>query len=348
MLPEKKQSGDERMIKFKGHNLMKQYIKSKPIKWGFKAWLRAGSQSGFVYQFEPYTGKKLKPEVGLGEEVILTLAEQLIGTGCEFYFDNFFTSPKLLSILHANGINATGTCRRDRVGLPQNVRSDKEMKRGDIDSHQSSDQKLNFVKFHDTKPVYLVSNCVSAKVTNTKMRKQKGTAEKVSTQIPEMVTRYNSGMGGVDKSDQMKGTYAFDRRSRTKYYLRVFFDLLDTAMVNGWITHNMVQKAANRRQLDHLEFQQSVVKGLLGSYNTRRNNAPTAPVKRRNVMSVTTARQLSAPQHLPEFNQVRKRCRMCTANGLDHRSQVSCVSCGAYFCLNNLRNCFKDAHNQLV
>ena len=30
------QSIDEHMVKFKGRSGMKQYIKSKPIKWGFK------------------------------------------------------------------------------------------------------------------------------------------------------------------------------------------------------------------------------------------------------------------------------------------------------------------------
>ena len=30
------QSIDEHMIKFKGRSSMKQYIKSKPVKWGFK------------------------------------------------------------------------------------------------------------------------------------------------------------------------------------------------------------------------------------------------------------------------------------------------------------------------
>ena len=34
------QSIDEHMVKFKGRSGMKQYIKSKPIKWGFKFWFR--------------------------------------------------------------------------------------------------------------------------------------------------------------------------------------------------------------------------------------------------------------------------------------------------------------------
>ena len=34
------QNADEHMCKFKGRSSMKQYIKNKPIKWGFKYWYR--------------------------------------------------------------------------------------------------------------------------------------------------------------------------------------------------------------------------------------------------------------------------------------------------------------------
>ena len=45
--PSKHQSIDEHMVKFKGHNAMKQYIKTKPIKWGFKMWCRCDSKTGY-------------------------------------------------------------------------------------------------------------------------------------------------------------------------------------------------------------------------------------------------------------------------------------------------------------
>jgi len=31
---------DEHMLKFKGYNILKQYVKGKPIPWGFKLWCR--------------------------------------------------------------------------------------------------------------------------------------------------------------------------------------------------------------------------------------------------------------------------------------------------------------------
>ena len=47
---EKAVSFDERMVKFKGHSAMKQFIKTKFIKWGLKVWVRADSKSGYIYQ----------------------------------------------------------------------------------------------------------------------------------------------------------------------------------------------------------------------------------------------------------------------------------------------------------
>ena len=144
--PDLHQSIDERMVKFKGHNMMKQYIKNKPIKWVFKLWIRAGSSNGYVYEIDPYTGRKLLPEVCLGESVVLSLSKSLIGSGCHLFIDNFFNSPKLMLILHGHGILATGTVRQNRKGLPKNVKSDKNMKTGEMESFQSKDRKVNFIK----------------------------------------------------------------------------------------------------------------------------------------------------------------------------------------------------------
>ncbi|GBP91012.1 PiggyBac transposable element-derived protein 4 [Eumeta japonica] len=51
------QSIDECMVKFKGRSSLKQYMPKKPIKRGFKVWARCDAKSGYLYQFEIYTGK---------------------------------------------------------------------------------------------------------------------------------------------------------------------------------------------------------------------------------------------------------------------------------------------------
>ena len=130
----------------KSHNIMKQYIKNKPMKWGFQLWVRAGSSNGYIYEIDPYTGRKLLPEVCLGESVVLSL-----GSGYHLFIDIFFNSPKLMFILYAHGMLATGTVRQNRKGLPKNVKGDKNMKTGEMESFQSKDRKVNFIKWMDNR-----------------------------------------------------------------------------------------------------------------------------------------------------------------------------------------------------
>ena len=105
------QSIDEHMVKFKGGSGMKQYIKSKPIKWGFKFWFRCSSKSGYLYQMDVYLGRKQTPAFNLGfwEEVVLQLTKDLEQSFCIAYFDNFFNSQKLIEKLFQKGIYGIGT-----------------------------------------------------------------------------------------------------------------------------------------------------------------------------------------------------------------------------------------------
>ena len=48
---------DEGIIKFKGKSSIKQYQSLKPTKRGCKVWVLAESTTGYVYNFEIYTGK---------------------------------------------------------------------------------------------------------------------------------------------------------------------------------------------------------------------------------------------------------------------------------------------------
>ena len=64
-------STDERMVAFKGRIAMKQCIKDKPTKWGFKVRVLSSSDSLYTFKFEVYTGKHLTqtnyPWVGIVE-----------------------------------------------------------------------------------------------------------------------------------------------------------------------------------------------------------------------------------------------------------------------------------------
>ena len=87
---------------------MKQYIKNKPIKWGFKWWCMCESKTGYLYQFDLYLGKNSDAALGVRESVVLFLSRKLIGSHCALYFDNFFNSPTLIQMLFDDKIYGIG------------------------------------------------------------------------------------------------------------------------------------------------------------------------------------------------------------------------------------------------
>ena len=58
-VPGQKLSIDERMVASKGRFCMKQFIKDKPVRWGFKFGVFPWPETGYTYKFEVYTGKRL-------------------------------------------------------------------------------------------------------------------------------------------------------------------------------------------------------------------------------------------------------------------------------------------------
>ena len=81
-----KQSIGEHVTKFTGRSSMRQYLKTKPIKWGFKWWFRCVSLNGYLYEFDFYLGKKQDVKVNLGEGVVMQLSEKLKGTFCTVFW----------------------------------------------------------------------------------------------------------------------------------------------------------------------------------------------------------------------------------------------------------------------
>ena len=110
---------DESMVPYFGRHSAKMFIKGKLIRFGYKIWCICGND-GFPYQMKIYQGKEDNREsLPLGTKVVNDLLDVIISksdiTCHELYFDNFFTSYKLLSELSDKGVRATGTVRETRI-----------------------------------------------------------------------------------------------------------------------------------------------------------------------------------------------------------------------------------------
>lgn len=331
------QAVDEHMTKFKGKHSAKQYLKNKPIKWGFKWWFRACSKTGYLYEFQLYLGKNELPEYGLGESVVISLSKSLKDSYCTLYFDNFFTSPALVNELCDQGIYAVATVRKDRKNMPV-LKDDKSMKRGDIDFHFSD--QVTALKWYDNKAVCLLStNLEESKSVSNVQRRQKGHSAKIAVQCPQVVKQYNSGMGGVDLMDQRCAAYHLDRKSSGgRYYLRLFFYLMDIACVNAHI----IFKTLDPKGMDLLDFKQVVARGMIGDYNCRQRNPMSHRVSKRSMAPA------GVPLHLPEITANRGKCRYCYDEGKENKTFIKCNTCGEHLCLVtglSQRNCFLKYHS---
>ena len=334
-----RQSIDEHMTKFKGRNSCKQYIKNKPIKWGFKWWCRCSSTTGYLYEFNLYLGKKEKTELGLGESVVLNLSQKLEGSYCTLYFDNFFNSPLLVNKLYEKGLYCVGTVRKDRRSMAV-LPNDSNMKQGDIEFQFS--ENIAAVKWFDNHGVTLVGTALEGcDQISSVSHHAKGQSSKVTVTCPKMVKDYNSNMGGVDLLDQKTAVYRLDRKSSgRRYYLRLFFHLMDMCMVNSHI----VYKECYLTGMELLDFKVLVAKSLIGSYNSRQRIAPPTHVSRRSFLPA------DVPLHLPIIQSTQGKCRYYYVSGTENEMSFQCNTCGVYLCLvagRNSRNCFAAFHTDM-
>ena len=116
---------DEAMIKFTGRSTLKQYMPMKPVKRGIKVWVLGDSHNGYFHKFQVYTGKEGSGEKQLGQRVVKDLTQDLKGKNHHVFFDNFFTSEKLMRDLADDNIYACGTARKDRRGFPPSLKTAK-------------------------------------------------------------------------------------------------------------------------------------------------------------------------------------------------------------------------------
>ena len=161
---------DESMNPYCGTHSTKQFIRGKPIRWGYKRSV-AASPLGYAFAIDFYQGKH-RPEnrtdyrnqFGLGGEVVLdfldNLETQYGGRRFSSCFDNFFTSIKLLKNIQERGHGATGTVRCNRLEKCPLTNSEvfSKLPRGSEEHFLEKNAKIFVVGWKDDALVCVASN----------------------------------------------------------------------------------------------------------------------------------------------------------------------------------------------
>ncbi|XP_047989547.1 piggyBac transposable element-derived protein 3-like [Leguminivora glycinivorella] len=263
---------DEAMVPYYGGHPCKQFIRGKPIRWGYKFWVGA-TRLGYILWFEPYQGKcstvtsnHYKNAMGLGASVVLEFADVLkeIDKQAPFhlFFDNFFTSIYLIDELRLRGIRATGTVRENRVAkcpLTANKFLQKTP-RGTFKYQSTSAEHILVCKWHDNSVVTVASNAATIEPVAKVKRFSQQQKKYILVDQPAVIKKYNENMGGVDRSDQNIGLYRTSIRGK-KWYFSLICHALDMAVQNAWQLYKN-----NGGEYDSLNFRRYVATSLLESY----------------------------------------------------------------------------------
>lgn len=268
---------DEQMCSTKIGHFLKRYLPNKPHKWGYKLFGLC-SLMGYAYRFEIYSGQEKKdrpvgePELGVTNNMVLRLARVIPRMRNHIvFFDNFYTSLPLVYHLAKQGIHCVGTVQQNR--LPNCRLPDKKeylyttVPRG---THEEGTAHFDGIDFSatvwkDNKIDTLLSNFVGSQPVGKVARYDKKQKRKVEVPCPKIVQEYNMHMGGVDLMDSFLGRYHIRMKSR-KWYLRLFYHLIDLAVINYWVLmkKNCIAKGIPKKQLSNLGQFRNELAAILG------------------------------------------------------------------------------------
>ncbi|KAF5281922.1 hypothetical protein FQR65_LT14448 [Abscondita terminalis] len=268
---------DEAMIPYHGHHSAKMFIKNKPVRFGFKIWMLC-SANGYPYNMDIYCGKSEQNTIPLGSRVVTKMLSIISNPSSHVvYFDNFFTSYSLLESLSRKNIRACGTIRENRTNKCPLIASVlmKKKDRGTFD--YKSDGNIICVKWHDSAVVTVASNYhVVTPLQNTK-RRMKGQS-KVDVPQPNLIKKYNQGMGGVDLFDRMCSSYRPRLRNK-KWWWNLFSHSINMTVVAAFRFYEYLNPDEN---ISHLDFRRSVAMALIKvghSQRTRRGGPSAHPIR---------------------------------------------------------------------
>ena len=261
--------------------------------------------------------------------MVLDLFQVLEDTYSHVFFDNFFNSPTLIQKLHDNGLYGPGTAGFDRIHMLQ-MKKEKKVKQGDCQCKFYN--HISCIKWYDSKYVMLLSHLEKITSISTAERRLKGSSSSISVNCPNGITLYNSKMGGVALMDQLKSAYQLARRSKFRFYLRLFFDLLDVALVNSFIVYNKLEN----KDLTLKEHKICIVLKLMASFVSRKiscpNHRPSKCTKAQTPGSI--------PLKFANFFGDKTIMYCICASRKREQTFVTYSLCDVALCLQKERNCF--------
>lgn len=326
---------DESLVLWKGRLCIRQYIPSKRSRFGIKLFVMVCVETGYIIDFIIYAGANTEiqdvHEVGTTGAVVTTLMKDFINKGHNLWVDNWYTSPKLFSLLHQNKTNACGTVKSNRKGMPKFP----NIAKGEAVSMHNGN--LLALKWKDKRDVHMLSTMHTGSMAETGKINFK-TGQPIIK--PKCVLDYNVNMGAVDKTDMLIGSVECIRRT-TKWYKKLAFHIIDMMLLNSYTTF----LTTTSKRPTFPQFHDTIITKLLEKYreptNSRVGRPPTS-----NPLRLT---ERHFPSDIPGTSGSKKpyykNCHVCSQTSRRPRQRKAtrfwCKECRIPLCCSP---CFQEYH----
>ncbi|XP_005997448.1 piggyBac transposable element-derived protein 4-like [Latimeria chalumnae] len=311
---------DECLVPFRGCCPFRQYMPTKPAKYGIKIWVTCDAQSSYAWNMQVYTGKlpREAPERNQGMHVVLEMTQGLRGHNVTC--DNFFTSYTLGAELLKRKLTMLGTVRKSKPELPNEI-------------VKIQHRSVHSSKFAFTESTAVVSYC-SKKNKNVIVMSTMHKDTRVCTgndKKPEMILDYNSSKGGVENLDKLIATYTCQRMT-ARWPVVIFYNIVDVSAYNAFVLWTDINTTWNAGKLYRRRiFLELLGKALVTPLIQRRSRMPRAPTAIALIQNVQTEGDSASLSVATGLCKKRARCNYCPSSN-DNKTNVTCVKCRKYLC----------------
>jgi hypothetical protein len=322
--PSQRLALDEAMVAYKGRSPIKQYIPSKPHKWGYKIYCL--SSEDYLLRFEVYAGKEERSTEGATYDTVMRMLQGYEDKAHILFTDNWFTSPALLLALQQKGIRLCGSVRRNRKGMPA-ISDDEVSALGQGQWLQRQKGDATVAVWRDQKPLWLLYNhCSPGEAASLDRWNDSG--HRVSVGCPRAIRDYFYGARSVDVLSQLHYAYLPGRKAM-RSWPRLAWWLLDMCVINAFKLWSKGQEHPGQLRFRE-ELMHELLKQLPADDRPRKHGGHSPPP------------HAAAAIHSSELAQEERDCKHCSHRpGNRKRTNYICSACQVPLCLGQ---CFRAYH----
>lgn len=316
---------DEQLVAYRGRCNFRQYIPSKPAKYGIKIWWCCDAGTSYPLTGDIYLGRQegTQRETGQGARVVKQLVSPWRHSGRNVVADNFFSSVDLAEQLLADQMTYVGTIRSNKPHVPEAMKASRG--RQELSTLFGFHDQLTLVSYvpKPGKAVLAISTLHHDATIDVQMKNK-----------PEVILHYNGTKSGVDNMDHL-ATMHTTRRKINRWPMVLFFNILDIAGIAAfilWLGNNpewQFSQGTRRRRIFLTELGYDMVTPHMKQRAmTRTIQAPIRAAMKN--CGVEVQPRQSHPTS-KRSKAKRQRCSLCQ-RGNDKKTARECASCNRPVC----------------